>query len=141
MLLNISQHSALTLQDQIIGQIRARILSGDLQPETPLSSIRALSQQLRVGINTVQRAYDQLLREELIYVRQGKGFFVAPLNDADKSAYAKERFAAALQDLINDAQQEGLSRKDLKQIFTQRLKEMDDAQLRQPTSGDDHADA
>jgi GntR family transcriptional regulator len=126
MLLNISQHSALTLQEQIIGQIRARILSGDLPPESPLSSIRALSQQLRVGINTVQRAYDQLLREELIYVRAGKGFFVAPLNDHDKSAYARERFAAALHDLITDAQRDGLSRKDLKQVFTQILKEIDD---------------
>jgi GntR family transcriptional regulator len=128
MLLNISQHSTLTLQEQIIGQIRARILSGDLQPETPLSSIRALSQQLRVGINTVQRAYDQLLREELIYVRAGKGFFVAPLNDQDKSAYARERFAASLHDLITEARQEGLSSRDLKQVFTQILKEIGDAQ-------------
>jgi GntR family transcriptional regulator len=128
MLLNISQHSTLTLQEQIIGQVRARILSGDLAPETPLPSIRALSQQLRVGINTVQRAYDELLREELIYARAGKGFYVAPLADHDKSAYAKERFAAALHDLITEAQQEGLSRKDLKQTFTQILKEIDDAQ-------------
>lgn len=133
MLLNISQHSTLTLQEQIIGQIRARILSGDIQPETPLPSIRALSQQLRVGINTVQRAYDQLLREELIYARAGKGFFAAPLNQQDKSAYARDRFAAALHDLITDAQQEGLSRKDLKQTFSQILKEMDE--------GENHADA
>jgi GntR family transcriptional regulator len=133
MLLNISQHSTLTLQEQIIGQIRARILSGDIQPETPLPSIRALSQQLRVGINTVQRAYDQLLREELIYARAGKGYFAAPLNQQDKSAYARDRFAAALHDLITDAQQEGLSRKDLKQTFSQILKEMDE--------GENHADA
>jgi GntR family transcriptional regulator len=128
MLLNISQRSELTLQEQIIGQVRAQILNGELLPETPLPSIRALSQQLRVGINTVQRAYDELLREELIYARAGKGFFVAPLNDQDKSDYAKERFAAALHILITDAQQEGLSRKDLKQTFTQILKEIDDAQ-------------
>lgn len=128
MLLNISQHSALTLQEQIIGQIRARILSGELPPDEPLSSIRALSQQLRVGINTVQRAYEQLLREELIYARPGKGFFVAPLNAQDKAAYARERFAAALQDLIKDAMQEGLAQKDLKQIFTRLLKDIDDGQ-------------
>lgn len=128
MLLNISQHSSLTLQEQIIGQLRARILSGELTPDTPLSSIRALAQQLRVGINTVQRAYDQLLHEELIYVRAGKGYFVAPLADQDKAAYARERFAVALQGLIGDALREGLSRRDLKQVFTQLLKEMDDGQ-------------
>lgn len=128
MLLNISQHSSLTLQEQIIGQLRARILNGELPPETPLSSIRALSIQLRVGINTVQRAYDQLLREELIYSRAGKGFFVAPLNQEDKSSYARARFATSLQQLISEARQEGLSQRDLKQVFAQLLKEMSDAQ-------------
>lgn len=128
MLLNISQHSSLTLQEQIIGQLRAQILNGELPAETPLSSIRALSVQLRVGINTVQRAYDQLLREELIYSRAGKGFFVAPLNDQDKSAFARERFASALHELITKAQQEGLSQKNLKQVFTQILKELSDGQ-------------
>ena len=125
MLLNISQHSSLTLQEQIIGQVRVRILNGELAAETPLPSIRALSQQLRVGINTVQRAYDELLREGLIYARPGKGFFVAPLGAKDKADYAKERFAAALHGLVSEAQQEGLSRRDLKQTFTQILKDLD----------------
>ncbi len=74
MLLNISPHSELTLQDQIVGQIRARILRGELEPDEALTSIRALSQILKVGVNTVQRAYDQLLKEALIYARPGKGF-------------------------------------------------------------------
>jgi GntR family transcriptional regulator len=127
MLLNISPQSSLTLQEQIIGQIRARILTGELPADAPLPSIRALSQHLRVGINTVQRAYEQLLREELIYARQAKGFFVAPLDAQDKSGYASERFAASLHALISEARQEGLRPRDLKQIFTQLLKEMENA--------------
>ena len=126
MLLNISQHSSLTLQEQIIGQIRAQVLSGELLPESPLPSIRELSRQLRVGINTVQRAYEQLLREELIYSRQGKGFFVAPLEMSAKADYAKERFAHALESLVRDALREGLSEKDLKQTFTRLLADWQD---------------
>lgn len=129
MLLNISQHSALTLQEQIIGQVRALILSGELSPDAPLPSIRALAQQLRVGINTVQRAYEQLLREELIYARPGKGFFAAPLDAGDKAAYARERFAASLEALVAEALQEGLNEKDLKQLFSRLLTDKhDDAQ-------------
>lgn len=129
MLLNISQHSSLTLQEQIIGQVRAQILAGELPPDAPLPSIRALAQQLRVGINTVQRAYEQLLREELIYARPGKGFFAAPLDAKDKADYARERFAQALEALVHDALQEGLSEKDLKQTFTRLLADrQDDAQ-------------
>ncbi|PCJ25558.1 MAG: hypothetical protein COA96_06975 [SAR86 cluster bacterium] len=119
MLLNISQHSDLTLQDQIITQIRARILKGELEPDQPLTSIRTLSKGLRVGVNTVQRAYDQLLREKLVYARPGKGFFVAPLQQSDKSNLARQRFAASLQSIMKIALQEGLNDQDMKQIFGQ----------------------
>lgn len=119
MLLNISQHSELTLQDQIISQIRARILKGELEPDHALTSIRALSKSLRVGVNTVQRAYDHLLAEELIYVRPGKGFFVAPLEQSDKTDLAKLRFSESLQLIMHEAEQEGLNEKDIKQIFSQ----------------------
>ena len=118
MLLNISPRSELTLQDQIIGQIRARILRGELEPDEPLTSIRALSQILKVGVNTVQRAYDQLLKQDLIYARPGKGFFVAPLKASDKSALARQRFSDALQALLEDAQREGLDGGEIKQLFT-----------------------
>ncbi len=116
MLLNISQHSAQTLQEQIIEQIRARILCDELQPDQPLTSIRALSQDLRVGVNTVQRAYEHLLRQELIYARPGKGFFVTPLEQSDKTELSRKRFAEALQSIFAGALREGLTRKDLKQI-------------------------
>ena len=119
MLLNVSQRSALTLQEQIIGQIRARILRGEMEPDQSLPSIRELSKTLRVAVNTVQRAYDLLLREELIYVRQGKGFFVAPLKQSDKSEVASQRFKESLQKLMEDARREGLSDSLLKKIFIQ----------------------
>ena len=124
MLLNISPHSELTLQDQIVGQIRARILRGDLEPDEALSSIRALSQILKVGVNTVQRAYDQLLKEALIYARPGKGFFVAPLNPSAKSTLARQRFSDALHALMEDATREGLARNEIKQLFNLRFSKL-----------------
>ena len=117
MLLNISPHSEQTLQEQIIGQIRARILSGELAPDQPLTSIRALSQNLRVGVNTVQRSYEHLLGEELIYARHGKGFFVTPLKQSARSELARERFTSSLQRLVQDARREGLSNEDIEEIF------------------------
>ncbi len=127
MLLNISQHSAQTLQEQIIEQIRARVLCGELQPDQALTSIRALSQDLRVGVNTVQRAYEHLLREELIYARPGKGFFVTPLEQSDKTELARQRFAEALQGLFAGALREGLTNKDLKQICDKLQSEAENA--------------
>lgn len=119
MLLNISPHSTQTLQEQIVGQIRARILSGELDPDEPLPSIRELAKDLRLAVNTVQRAYDHLLREELIYARRGKGYFVAPLDRGEISQLARDRFEESLRKLLDDAMSEGLSRRDLKRVFNQ----------------------
>lgn len=123
MLLDISHCSDLTLQEQIVSQLRARILSGELTADAPLTSIRALARTLKVGINTVQRAYEHLLAEELIYARQGKGFFVAALDTHAKSERARTRFGDALEKLIEEARHEGLSEDELRSILASRLAE------------------
>ncbi len=69
MLLNVSQRSPEKLQVQILLQIRAQILKGELAADESLPSIRALAKQLRVGVITIQRAYGRLLQEELVYAR------------------------------------------------------------------------
>jgi DNA-binding transcriptional regulator YhcF (GntR family) len=122
MLLHISEHSAETLQEQIIGQLRARILSGELTPDDALPSIRALAKTLRVSVITVQRAYEHLLNEKIVYARRGKGFFVAPLKQSDKSALAKQRFAEQLASLVQNARRDGLADKDIKAIFAESLR-------------------
>lgn len=121
MLLHISEKSAETLQEQIIGQLRARILSGDLEPDHALPSIRALAKTLKVSVITVQRAYEQLLNEDMIYARRGKGFFVASMAQSDKSALAQNRFSEQLNNLIHTARRDGLDDQEILQIFNQSL--------------------
>ena len=65
---------------QIAEQIKAQILSGALQPDTALPSIRNLAKDLRISVITTKRAYDELEREGFVYTIAGKGCFVAPLN-------------------------------------------------------------
>lgn len=125
MLLHISQQSSETLQEQIIGQVRARILSGDLPADYSLPSIRALAKDLRVSVITVQRAYDHLLNEELIYSRRGKGFFVTSLEQNDKSALAQQRFAQQLRCTIETATRDGLSRAEIQKVFNEILQSGD----------------
>lgn len=65
---------------QIAEQIKAQILSGALQPDTALPSIRNLAKDLRISVITTKRAYDELEQEGFVYTIAGKGCFVAPLN-------------------------------------------------------------
>lgn len=126
MLLHISEQAAETLQEQIVDQIRARILSGGLTANTALPSIRSLAKDLRVSVITVQRAYDSLLNENLVYARRGKGYFVADLPSTDKASLAGTRFEDRLHKLINDAKREGLSNEDVERVFRTALDSLEE---------------
>lgn len=121
MLLHISEKSSQTLQEQIIGQIRSRILKGEMEPDSALPSIRSLAKTLRVSVITVQRAYEHLLNEEVIYSRRGKGFFVASLQTSDKFSRAEARFSEQFTALVNTAREDGLSDKEIEQIMKTHL--------------------
>ena len=76
----IDNKSGLPIYDQIYSQIKTQIISGDLQQDEPLPSIRGLAKDLRISMITTKRAYDELEREGFIYTIAGKGCFVAPKN-------------------------------------------------------------
>ena len=68
------------IYEQLLRQIRAQILSGELRADEALPSIRALAKDLRISVVTTKRAYEELEREGLIYTIAAKGCFVAKTN-------------------------------------------------------------
>jgi GntR family transcriptional regulator len=123
MILNLSDLSDEPLHAQISRQIRAKILTGDLDGGAALPSIRGLAKGQRVSVITVQRAYDDLEREGLVQSRRGKGFWVAPIANGRKNTMAEERFADALTKLVEHAAAEGLGDADMRRILDTLLKE------------------
>ena len=97
---------------QIMDEIRRALVLGNLRPEDPLPSIRQLALELRVNPNTVAQAYTELEREGVVYVRRGRGTFVAPHVRPDQ----EERRALARQvakRALIDAHRNGLGVEDL----------------------------
>jgi len=124
MILNLTDLSDEPLQAQISRQIRAKILAGELQASSNLPSIREMARQQHVSVITVQRAYEQLLRENLIHSRRGKGFFVSQLRKDEKTDMAKERLMENLERPILAALDEGLSTSDIVEIVENILKQI-----------------
>ncbi len=79
----IDQLSQTPIYEQIENQIRQIILSGELETNYMMPSIRKMAKELGVGIITVKRAYDDMCNEGLLVSIQGRGVFVASI-DADK---------------------------------------------------------
>ena len=123
MILNLSELSDEPLHAQISRQIRAKILTGDLEGGQALPSIRGMAKGQRVSVITIQRAYDDLEREGLVRSRRGKGFWVNALPDERKNSMAEDRFADALKQLVGNASAEGLSEADMRRILDQLLME------------------
>jgi GntR family transcriptional regulator len=79
MRLSIDTNSHVPIYLQIAEGIKSTISSGVLKPGAALPSLRALGVEILVNPNTVQRAYDELERDGLIYSRRGVGMFVAEI--------------------------------------------------------------
>ena len=122
MLLHLTDLSPEPLHVQISRQIRAQILAGDLERDADLPSIRGLAKEHKVSVITVQRAYDDLLREGLLHARRGKGFFVASLSEAQKRRRARERFDEQLGPLVGSALAEGLDAEQIRRAVEEALK-------------------
>ena len=76
----IDNKSSLPIYDQIFSQIKAQIISGELQENEALPSIRNLAKDLHISVVTTKRAYDELEKEGFLYTIAAKGCFVAPKN-------------------------------------------------------------
>lgn len=88
-MISINYRDPRPIYEQVKFSLRRLILSGAMQPEERLPSVRELSAQLAVNPNTVQRAYRELEAEGYIYSVAGKGSFVANDNQVDQGRINK----------------------------------------------------
>ena len=76
----ISNNSSKPIYEQIISQIKAMIINGDLTAGKALPSIRGLAKSLHISVLTVQKSYDVLQKDGFIETTAGKGCFVSAQN-------------------------------------------------------------
>jgi GntR family transcriptional regulator len=105
----LSDTSPLPLREQLMQQIRELILSGTLEEHFRLPSIRARAREQGVGVVTVQRAFEDLEREGMVHARQGKGYFVAPIDQARRRSLAREQATSRLERPLSEARAMGLA--------------------------------
>jgi GntR family transcriptional regulator len=125
MLLQLTDLSDEPLQGQIVRQIRAKILAGDLPADSDLPSIRKLALEQHVSVITVQRAYETLEHQGLIHSRRGKGFFVSELSKNGRKGIARQRLQEALLPKIRDAMAQGLDPEEIHTVIRNIFKEIE----------------
>lgn len=74
----IVEHGGLHLYEDVAGKIEHMINRGAFRAGDRIPSIRAMSRQLRVSINTVSAAYSRLEDLRLVEARPQSGYYVRP---------------------------------------------------------------
>ncbi len=96
-MLQVDLQSRTPIYEQLIrGIVRLKAL-GVLQPEEKLPSVRQLATSLGINPNTVQKAYQLLEQDGVIYSVNGKGSFLSSGEGAGQSIIkaAKDSLKAA----------------------------------------------
>jgi GntR family transcriptional regulator len=114
---NIDTRSHVPIYLQIAERIRESVAAGIYLPGESLPSLRALAIDVQVNPNTVQRAYDELAREGLIYARRGKGLFVAEEGAVAAQTRAQQGVRQAFEQGIRTGRAAGIRTEQLRSIF------------------------
>ena len=71
------EKSGVPIYVQIRDQMQRAIGSGTLRPGEQLPTMRQLAVELKIDLNTVRRAYDELERSGVILILRARGTYVA----------------------------------------------------------------
>ena len=115
MLLTVDLQSSQPLHDQLAGQLRQSIATGDIAAGEKLPPARELATSLGVNVHTMLRAYKTLQDEGLLEVRRGRGTIVTGV------APRQANMVAIARELVQEARRAGLPDSKIRQLLEAQL--------------------
>ena len=113
----INNSSMVPIYEQIMEQIKAQIISGQLKENDILPSVRTMAKELKISALTVKKAYDNLEEEGFTVTVHGKGTYVAATN---KNLMREEQLKEVEYDLeqaIMKGRRCGLNDEEIRNLF------------------------
>ncbi|NMC79096.1 MAG: GntR family transcriptional regulator [Chloroflexi bacterium] len=109
---------------QIVQRICASILRGEYQPGDKLPGVIDAAMYFKVNHNTIQRVYQELIRQGIAITRRGEGTFVTTDEEVLKSLHVTLR-QAFLEDFFRQMQQLGYSDEDILEAIRSYIRQKD----------------
>lgn len=120
--IQINEQSAEPLYHQIEVQLRASIVSGQMEEGTLLPSIRELAQMLKCSVITIRRVYQDLESEGLLRTRQGTGTFVAKVSDEMRDKHRLSAVKDALEHAVDAGRRVQCTDEEIMKLLEEILK-------------------
>lgn len=118
----IDPQSQVPVYYQIVEQLCRAIERGVYKPGEALPSQRVLAAEARVNPNTVQRAFDELVRDGVVESRRGVGVFVIGRNQATPQGSAERETAKLLKQGIQQGLAASLAPTRIRQLFETEMR-------------------
>ncbi len=113
----INSSSMVPIYEQIMDQIKAQIMAGDLKENDTLPSVRTLAKEQKISALTVKKAYDNLEQEGFTVTVHGKGTYVAAANPERMREEQRRDVEADLEKAIQKGRGCGLSDDEIRELF------------------------
>ena len=97
-MLTLNYRDSRPIYGQIKDGLRRLIVTGALEPDEKLPSVRAMAVELAINPNTIQRAYAELEAEGFIYTLPGRGSFAA--RQPEEAPARRQELTSRLRELI-----------------------------------------
>lgn len=104
--------SRVPVYEQIIKQVEEQVLTGILKEGDKLPSVRSLSVKLSINPNTIQKAYTELDRRQLIITVPGKGSFISEKAIEVVGAISREKMTE-LNKIIRELALAGVTKEEI----------------------------
>lgn len=114
---------------QIADEVCDRVITGELQPDERIPSVREYAVAVQVNVNTVMRAYEYLSDLGIIYNKRGLGFFCAA--DAREKVQTRRReelLGNEARSFFRQLALLGIEPEQLTEMYTRFLSEKDPQQ-------------
>lgn len=119
----INNTSMVPIYEQIMEQVKALIISGELTGGAGLPSVRNLAKDLKISALTVKKAYDQLEEEGFTVTVHGKGTYVSEGNTQRLLEEQRREIEADFEMAIQKGKRYHLSSEELRALFELVLEE------------------
>ena len=113
----ISNSSNIAIYEPVQQSIISQIISGELQENDILPSIRSLAKDLRISVMTIKKAYDELEDAGYIITVHGKGSFVSPRNLEFIKEQKLKEMEEYIEKIIEISNQYQISKKEVLDLF------------------------
>ncbi len=122
----IDLKSRKSIYEQIVDNIKELILTGILNAEDKIPSVRELSKTLTVNPNTIQKAYRELEYQGYIYTVSGLGSFVASPSELPVDEKRISEIQEHLRQNIKELYYVGCSLERIRIVLDELLEERSD---------------